>query len=94
MILSKDRPPTRSEQRFIDQYLDTISSTQKHQERLARAEAYEYPIDRMLSKKNRINKKANRLSDYKNKKGNKERVRHPSKFKRLEGVFISRTHSA
>lgn len=94
-ILSKTTAPTKSEQRFIDQYLDQIRGEQRRQERLARAEQYEYSIDHIISKKNRIAKKTNRLSDYKNTKGNKERVRHPSKFKRLEGVFfILRTHAA
>lgn len=88
-ILSRTISPTKNEQQFIDQYLDQVCDKQRHQERLARAEQYEYNIDHIISKKNRITTKINRLSDYKNTKGNKEHVRHPSKFKRLEGVFIS-----
>lgn len=88
-ILSKPTPPTPKEQRFIDNYLDRVRGELKRKERLERAESYEIDTEHFLSKRNRIHKRANRLSDYKNTKGNKERVRHPSKFKRLEGVFIT-----
>lgn len=86
-ILAKPNGPNRADQQFIDKWLDEISVQQKRAERLACAEAYPIVTESFLRKRNRIKESVNRLDDYKNKKGNKKKVRHPSKFKRWKGVL-------
>ncbi len=89
-FVNQPHGPTKKQQVLIDQWLDQISGELKRVERLARSEKHSVDIEPILRKKNRIKQKANRLDDYKNIKGNKEKVRHPSKYKRWKGVFCIR----
>lgn len=86
-FMKQPNGPTKKQQELIDRWLDQISAQQKRAERLARADENPIDIEPVLRKKNRIKQKANSLDDYKNTKGNKQKVRHPSKFKRWKGVL-------
>lgn len=87
-ILNRSSPPTVKEQKFIDAYLEQISAEEKRQERLKKILNDEISTEHCLRKRNRIKAKHNELSDYKNKTGNKDKVRHPHKFKRMRAFLL------